>query len=168
MKVLVFVLTIVMLSWVGNAQGEPINLNFLQKDVDQAIETLAANLSDYNPQAFEKFYRDLQQEAAQIKGQLGKVPFKVLQRKIWRLMTLGNVAGYAALAKAHVTGKTVSKHFQAGDSSFWRSNRVLWDYEDKAGDSGADVETRVFAKDRFMKRHPPSSHILIPLNNCTE
>lgn len=150
-NVAILVLTIVVLTWVGNAQAKPINLNFLQRDVDQAIEQLAANLSEFNPQAFDNFYQDLQKEAAQIKGQIGKAPFKVLQRKIWRLMTLGNVAGYAALAKAHVTGKTVSKHFQAGDSSFWRSNRVLWNYEDKAGDSGADVETRVFAKKPFYE-----------------
>jgi hypothetical protein len=163
-NVVISTLIFVGLSWVGNAQGEPINLNFLQKDVDQAIETLAANLSDYNPRAFEKFYRDLQQEAAQIKGQLGKAPFKVLQRKIWRLMTLGNVAGYAALAKAHVTGKTLSKYFGSSDASFWRSNRELWDYEDKAGDSGTDVEKRVFAKDRFMKRHPS----IVPYFNSFE
>jgi hypothetical protein len=153
-NVAILVLTIVGLTWVGNAQAKPINLNFLQRDVDQAIEQLSANLSEFNPQAFEKFYQDLQREAAQIKGQIGKAPFKTLQKKLWRLMALGEVAGYAALAKAHVTGKTLSKHFGSSDASFWRSNRELWNYENKADDSDAEVETRIFAKGRFMKRHP--------------
>jgi hypothetical protein len=47
----ILVLTIVGLTWVGNAQAKPINLNFLQRDVDQAIEQLSANLSEFNPQA---------------------------------------------------------------------------------------------------------------------
>lgn len=163
-RVAIVVFAIVVLAWVSNAQAKPISLNFLQRDVDLAIEQLAANLSEYNPQAFEKFYHDLQREAAQIKSQIGRAPFEVLQRRIWRLEAFGYVAGYAALAKAHVTGKTLSKHFGRSDASFWRSNRELWDYEDKAGDSGADVETRVFAKNRFMKRHPS----IVPYFNSFE
>lgn len=87
-----------------------------------------------------------------------------MQRRIWRLETLGEAAGYAALAKAHVTGKTVSKHFGGSDAPFWGSNRILWKYEEQAGYSGADVETRVFAKERFVKRHPS----IVPYFNSFE
>jgi len=162
-NVVISILIFVGLSWAGNAQGEPIDLNFLQKDVDQAIEQLAADLSEYNPQAFEKFYQDLQREAAQIRNQIGKAPFKVLQRKIWRLFTLASVANYAALAKAHVTGKPLS-NLSDKNTLFIRSNRALWDYEERNGYSGADIETNLFAKNRFMKRHPS----IVPYFNSFE
>lgn len=59
-RVAILVLAMIGLIWVGNVQAKPVNLNFLQRDVDQAIEQLAANLSEYNPQAFENFYQSLQ------------------------------------------------------------------------------------------------------------
>jgi hypothetical protein len=112
-RVAIVVVAIIVLGGVGNAQSEQINLNFLQRDVDQTIEQLAANLVEYNPQAFEQFYQDLQREPAQIKGQIGKAPFNVVQIKIGRLMALDKVVKYAVIAKTHVTGKKVRKHFDS-------------------------------------------------------
>lgn len=165
-NVAILVLTIVVLSWVGNVQAKPINLNFLQRDVDQAIEQLSANLSEFNPQAFEKFYQDLQREAAQIKGQIGKAPFNSVQKKIWRLHALGSAANYAAIAKDHVTGKILSNHFgNNSDLAFFRTNRQLWDYEEReSGGPGGLIDTRLFAKSRFMKRHPS----IVPYFNSFE
>ena len=165
-KHIILLLTFLVLPSLSQAEPKPIDITYLQKDVDPAIESLAANLSEVNPQVFDQFYQDLQREASLLKGQLGQAPSMTVLRKIWRLQALGEVAGYAALAKKHVTGRTVSTAFESSDAEFWRSNRVLWQYaaNKSSVDPNIGISIRIFVKERFMKRHPS----IIPYFNSFE